>query len=121
MGDDYERIDDSKGGDAGGGGGGNWDRRTTFSRLETLTRRFTFERSLTTQFGLDSEEAWTRKLIEDYVAVAEKGVEGNSSFIHHACFHFTELDKSNSQFNYYSHKATFQYQWHLHAKQCSGR
>lgn len=80
MGENYEVRGESFKSDAGTGGvGGNYDRRTTFSRLETLSRRFTFERSLTNVIGLDSEEAWTRKLIEDYVAVAEKGVEGKHS------------------------------------------
>ena len=57
----------------------NYDRSTTFSRLETFTRAFTFDRTLTQAIGLDfeSDEAWTKKLLVEYVEVQKQGNEGD--------------------------------------------
>ena len=59
-------------------------RKETFTRMFTFDRSFTFDRTFTYDrrlssgaTGFDSDEAWTRKLIDGYTKVAVQGNEGD--------------------------------------------
>lgn len=59
--------------------GGGYERNNTYGRTNTFSRVFTFDRTMTQVFGIDlqSEEAWTEQLINNYVKIHDKGVEGD--------------------------------------------
>lgn len=61
-------------------------RKETFTRMFTFDRSFTFDRTFTydrrlssgvSGVGFDSEEVWTKKLIDGYTKVAVQGNEGD--------------------------------------------
>ena len=70
------------GGSSGGGGGsgGGFSRKSTFGwGAMAFTRELTFTRGLTGALGLDfdTDEAWTKQLIDNYIYGEEHGRDGD--------------------------------------------